>query len=100
MVVDIVNNFDEEVLKSNEMVIVDFYATWCMPCKILTPIVEKVANEDGIKLAKVNVDDNEDLVRKYGIMSVPTLKFFKDGKEFNSAVGVLNENQIRNIINC
>lgn len=99
MIIDIKNNFEEEVLNSKEIVIVDFYATWCMPCKILAPIVEKVAEEDEIKLAKVDVDENEALVRKYGIMSVPTLKFFKDGKEVDSAVGVLNEKQIRNILN-
>ena len=99
MIIDIVNNFEDEVLKSEDMVIVDFYATWCMPCKILAPIIEKVAEEEGIKLAKVDVDENEDLVRKFGIMSVPTLKFFKGGKEIDSAVGVLNENQIRNILN-
>lgn len=95
MVVDInSNNFEKEVVNSKGTVIVDFYGTWCMPCKMLAPIVEKVVNDQNIKLAKVDVDENEELIRKFNIMSVPTLKIFKDGKEVSSLVGLVNENKI------
>ena len=98
MIIDIKNNFEEEVLNSKEIVIVDFYATWCMPCKILAPIVEKVAEEKNIKLAKVDVDENEGLVREYKIMSVPTLLIFKDGKHVETSSGVVSENRILELI--
>ena len=75
-------------------VIVDFYGTWCMPCKMLAPIVEKVAKDKNIKLAKVDVDENEKLVREFKIMSVPTLKIFKNGVETATLVGLTSENKI------
>lgn len=88
------NNFETEVLNSKGTVIVDFYGTWCMPCKMLAPIVEKVVADNNFKLAKVDVDENEELIRKYGIMSVPTLLIFKDGKQVNSVSGVVSESRI------
>ena len=95
MVVEINSkNFEEEVLKSKETVILDFYGTWCMPCKMIAPIVEKIAEEKGIKLAKVDVDQNEELIKKFRIMSVPTLKIFKEGKEISSLVGLVSEAKI------
>lgn len=99
MVVDINNeNFDNEVLKHKGVVIMDFYGTWCMPCKILAPIVDKVVEEQGIKLAKVDVDSNTELVKKFGIMSVPTLIVFKDGVEVSKSSGVVSENRILELI--
>lgn len=92
------DNFETEVIKSTGTVIVDFYGTWCMPCKILAPIVEKVAKEHNIKLAKVDVDENEALVREYKIMSVPTLLIFKDGKHTATSSGVVSENRILELI--
>ncbi|MBQ7352326.1 MAG: thioredoxin [Clostridia bacterium] len=95
MVVEINSkNFEEEVLKSKETVILDFYGTWCMPCKMIAPIVEKIAEEKGIKLAKVDVDQNEELIKKFRIMSIPTLKIFKEGKEISSLVGLVSEAKI------
>ena len=95
MVVDIVNdNFKKEVLDYKGTVIVDFYGTWCMPCKMIAPIVEKVVADNNFKLAKVDVDENEELIRKFGIMSVPTLLIFKDGKQTNSVSGVVSESRI------
>ena len=95
MIIDINNsNFESEVLKSAGYVIVDFYGTWCMPCKMLAPIVEKVVEDNNFKLAKVDVDENEELIRKFGIMSVPTLLIFKDGKQVNSVSGVVSESRI------
>lgn len=87
-------NFEEEVLKSKGVVIVDFYGTWCMPCKMLAPIVEKVADEKGVKLCKVDIDENEELIKKYKIMAVPTLKIFKDGNEVETLVGLTSESKI------
>ena len=87
-------NFEEEVLKSSGTVIVDFYGTWCMPCKMLAPIVEKVAEENNIKLCKVDIDENEELIKRYKIMAVPTLKFFKDGNEIDTLVGLTSESKI------
>jgi len=82
-------NFEQEVLKAKGLVMVDFWAEWCGPCKVLSPIVEEIAKEqkDKVKLAKVNVDENNNLSGQYGIMSIPTLKFFKDGKIVGELIG-------------
>ena len=99
MEVQITNeNFEKEVLNCKDTVIVDFYGTWCMPCKILAPIVEKVAKDNNIKLAKVDVDENESLVRSYKIMSVPTLLIFKNGELKATSAGVISENRILELI--
>lgn len=94
------DNFETEVLKYEGVVIVDFYGTWCMPCKMLAPIVEKVASENNIKLAKVDIDENEQLVREFKIVSVPTLKIFKNGQEVNTSVGLISEKRLLEIINA
>jgi len=93
------NNFEEEVLNYKGIVILDFYGTWCMPCKMLAPIVEKVAKEHNCKLAKVDIDNNEELVNKFHIVSVPTLKIFKDGQEVNTSVGLISESRLIELIN-
>jgi thioredoxin 1 len=82
-------NFEDEVLKSPLPVMIDFWAAWCGPCKILSPLVEELAKqyEGKIKVGKVNVDEENDLSSKYQILSIPTLKFFKDGLEVGELVG-------------
>jgi thioredoxin 1 len=82
-------NFDQEVLASNLPVMVDFWAVWCGPCKVLSPLVEELANEyvGKIKVGKINVDENNSIAMKYGVMSIPTLKFFKGGKVVGEMIG-------------
>ncbi len=89
------NEFEEEILKSEKPVLVDFYADWCGPCKMLAPIVEQVATENNdVKVCRINVDEAQDLAVEYGIMSIPTLVVIKNGKEANRAVGVLGKDEI------
>src|SRR5579864_6996075 len=81
--------FDEEVKGSSEPVLVDFWAEWCGPCKMIAPILEEIAGEKSadFKIVKLNVDDNPTSAQKYGVMSIPTLLLFKDGKESARIVG-------------
>lgn len=83
------DNFDSEILKSDLPVMVDFWAVWCGPCKVLGPIVAELSKdyEGKLKVGKVNVDENNALAAKYGIMSIPTLKFFKGGKLVGEMIG-------------
>lgn len=89
-------NFEEEVVNSDLPVVVDFWAEWCQPCKMLTPVLDKIAQTyDGrLKVVKCNVDENQDIAAKYGVMSIPNLIFFKDGQIVNQAVGYMNEAQL------
>ncbi len=81
-------NFEQEVLKSDKGVLVDFWASWCGPCKMLAPVVAEIAEEHPeIKVGKVNVDDEGELAQKYGIVSIPTVMFFKDGELKKTSVG-------------
>lgn len=90
------NNFDEEVLKSNIPVLVDFWAEWCGPCKIVGPILAELSESyDGkFKIAKLNVDDNADLAGRFNVMSIPTMKFFKNGEIVGELVGAAPKNMI------
>ncbi|MCM8799235.1 MAG: thioredoxin [Candidatus Omnitrophica bacterium] len=90
------DNFESEVLKSNQIILVDFWAPWCAPCRIIAPIVEEIAKEykDKIKVAKLNVEDYPSIASRFGIMSIPTLIIFKDGKAVESLIGVVSKNQI------
>jgi thioredoxin 1 len=82
-------NFDAEVLKADLPVMVDFWAVWCGPCKVLSPIVDELAKDYAgkLKVGKVNVDENNTLAQRYGVMSIPTLKFFKAGKMIGEMIG-------------
>ncbi len=89
-------NFESEVVQSDQTVVVDFWAEWCQPCKMLSPVLDSVAGKFGgqIKVVKCNVDENQDIAMKYGVMSIPNLIFFKDGQVVNQAVGYMNEAQL------
>ena len=88
-------NFENEVLKSDKNVLVDFWASWCGPCKMLAPTIEAIAEEyDSFKVGKVNVDDKPDLAQAYGISSIPTLILFKDGKAADMMVGLRSKDEI------
>ena len=92
--------FDEEVLQSDKVVLVDFWAPWCGPCKMVAPIVEELAEEmEGrLKVAKVNVDDNMGLAERYGIRSIPTLLLFKGGQVATSIIGYRPKKELENTI--
>ena len=93
------NNFKQETEKSN-LVVVDFFATWCGPCRILGPILENVANEiQDVDIFKVDVDENEKTAREFGIMSIPTIVLLKDGKEIARNVGLMNYDNLLDFIN-
>ena len=92
-------NFEEEVIKSEKPVLIDFYADWCGPCKMLSPIIDEIAEENSdIKVVKVNVDDSQDLAMKYQVMSIPTLVVIKKGEEVNRSVGLIDKAQVLNLI--
>ena len=95
------DNFNKEVLESDQLVLVDFWATWCGPCQMIAPVVEQIAKEhsDKLKVGKVNVDDNQELAIKYGVMSIPTLMFFKAGNLVNTGVGFHSKTELEEIIN-
>ena len=90
------DNFDAEVLKSDIPVLVDFWAPWCGPCKIVGPILSELAEQyDGkLKVAKLNVDENADLTTRFNVMSIPTMKFFKAGEVVGELVGAAPKNTI------
>lgn len=89
-------NFSEEVIQSEVPVLIDFYADWCGPCKMMSPIIDEIANELGekVKVGKINVDDNQNLAMEYGVMSIPTIIIFKDGKVQKTFVGLRDKQEI------
>jgi len=90
-------NFDQEVLKSEKPVLVDFWAPWCGPCQTMGPIIDAIADEtkDAAVVGKLNVDENPNMATKYGIMSIPSLKIFKEGKVVNEFVGVQQKDALK-----
>ena len=95
-----IKDFKKDVLDFNGICVVDFWAPWCGPCKMFGPIFEKVEKEyKDIKFLKLNVDENEDICKKYGVMSIPTTIVFKDGKEISKNVGFMDEDSFKEFIN-
>lgn len=93
------NNFEAEVLRSDKPVLIDFWASWCGPCRMMSPIVDEIAAERGdIKVGKVNVDEESELAGAFNVMSIPTLVVIKEGKVVNGAVGVRPKAEILRMI--
>ncbi len=93
------DNFEAEVLNSDKPVLVDFYADWCGPCKMMAPVVDQIAEENNdIKVGKINVDDEQDLAAKYGVMSIPTIGFFKGGDIVDKSVGAKPKSELLKMI--
>ncbi len=94
------DNFKEEVLAADVPVLVDFFATWCGPCKVIAPTLEDLAgeNEGSAKICKLDIDELPDIASEYGVMSVPTLIVFKQGKEVDRAVGALPKEQLQTLL--
>lgn len=92
-------NFQTEVLDAKGTVLVDFWAAWCGPCRMLSPVVDEVAAElPGVKVGKVNIDEQPDLAAQFDVMSIPTLVVFKDGKAVNQSVGVIPKEAILKMV--
>lgn len=92
--------FEQKVLKSSRKVLVDFYADWCGPCKMLSPIIDQISNDvDDIDFFKINVDNAEEISRRYGVMSIPTLIVFENGNEVKKSVGFKSKDELFDFLN-
>lgn len=94
------NNFEEEVIKSDKPVLIDFWASWCMPCKMMSKTIDEIATEmaDRVKVCKINIDEEQELAVKYGVMSIPTFLVFKNGKVSEMTVGVQEKENITKLL--
>ena len=93
------DNFEKEVLESEKTVLIDFFADWCGPCKMLSPIIEQFAKEnEKVKVVKINVDELPDIAVKYGVRSIPTLVVIKNGEEVNRSVGLIDKSEILELV--
>lgn len=93
------DNFQQEVLDSQKTVLVDFWATWCGPCRMLSPVVDEIAQEnDAVKVGKINVDEQPELASQFGVMSIPTLMVFRDGKPVSTSVGAVPKAKILSML--
>ncbi|MBE5820492.1 MAG: thioredoxin [Clostridiales bacterium] len=92
-------NFEKEVINSNEKVIVDFFATWCGPCQMLAPVLSEIAEEykDKIKVCKINVDEEQELAEKFEVVSIPTLVIFENGQPVKKSVGYISKSELEKL---
>lgn len=93
-------NYKEEVLDSDKLVLIDFYADWCGPCRMMSPIIDEISEElkDKIKVGKINVDENQDLAMEYSVMSIPTILIIKKGEVIKTFIGARDKEEIKNAI--
>lgn len=94
------NNFESEVLNSNKTVLIDFWASWCGPCRMMSPVIDQIAEEmgDNIKVGKINIDEERDLAIQYEVMSIPAFIVFKGGKEIGRSIGVQDKEEIKSML--
>ena len=93
------DNFDKEITESKEAVLVDFWAAWCMPCKMLSPVIDEVAEErKDVKICKINIDEEQELAIRFGIMSIPTVMVFKGGKVAGKSIGLVSKEEILSLL--
>lgn len=91
--------FDQEVLQAGQTVLVDFYADWCGPCKMMAPVVEELAGEEpGVKVCKINIDEEMAVAQKYGVMSIPTFIAFKNGEVAGKQIGAMPKSRLQELI--
>ena len=94
------NNFKSEVMSSDKTVLIDFWAEWCGPCRMMSPVIDEIADEvNDVKVCKVNVDEASDLASMFGIESIPTLIVIKNGQTVNKSIGLISKEQVLSLIN-